>query len=136
MKPAKSVLALLVMLAISSGAFAQPRFEVPLKITDGAYTYMLYFGILPEGHFCIDPSDTINGHIETYLPPPPLPGVYDARFICPRSSCGPSCFDQGSSSDFRRFTSTAQKDTFTPRAQMGEGMTVSWPSGLSAYSQN
>jgi hypothetical protein len=125
----------LVSIASMTQATAQPRFEVPLRFTDGAGTNTLYFGILPGGHFCIDPSDTINGRGESYLPPIPPGGVFDARFICPRSNCGLFCFDQGSPCDFRPFTSAAQRDTFMMRSQPGAGttMTFSWPRGLSRY---
>ena len=128
--------ALLISLLVSSSfVFAQPRFEVPLMITDGAVTYALYFGFLPGAHFCIDPSDTLNGHGEAYLPPLPPAGVFDARFICPRSNCGITCFDQGTLCDFRPFTSAAQKDTFSVKFQHGTGiaMSICWPSGLAAY---
>jgi hypothetical protein len=126
----------LVFISIASikQTAAQPRFEVPLRFADGVFTQMLYFGILPGGHFCIDPSDTINGHGEQYLPPIPPGAVFDLRFICPRSNCGLSCFDQGSPCDFRPFMSTAQKDTFKFRFQFFGGTpTLCWPSGLSAY---
>lgn len=114
---------------------AQSRFEVPLTVTDGADTQTLYFGIMPGGHFCVDYSDSINGHGEAYDPPWPPSGVLEARFICPRSNCGPSCFDQGSHCDFRPFTSATQRDTFASIAQPGAGSLIlaSWPSGLSTY---
>jgi hypothetical protein len=115
--------------------FAQSRFDVPLTVSDGVSAQILYFGFLPGGHFCIDELDTINGHFEGYLPPIPPTGVFDARFVCPRSNCGLSCFGSGSPCDFRPFTSAAQRDTFAPIARIGAGSTIiaSWPSGLSAY---
>jgi len=115
--------------------FAQPQFEVPLRVSDGFVSDTIYFGILPTANFCIVPTDCFNYHCEQFLPPPPPQGVFDARFICPRTGCVPICFDQGSSNDFRPFISASQRDTFLFRSQPGTGtsITVCWPPGLSAY---
>jgi hypothetical protein len=109
---------------------AQPRFEVPLTVTDGVMTQILYFGILPGGHYCIDESDSMNGHIEQFFIPPEG-SVFDARFVRPRIEVYP-CFDQGSPCDFRPFISVIQKDTFRVKSQLGIGTTMllSWPANL------
>lgn len=135
MKPSINVATLLMMLVSFSVAFAQPRFEVPLMVTDGSQTQILYFGILPGADFCIVPRDSINGHIEFFVPPLPPVGVFNARFMWPRGGPGGVCFDQGSPCDFRPFTSAAQRDTFMVRGQPGAGTTMifSWPRGLSRY---
>ena len=81
----KKVLGILaVMLAGVSLALAQPQFAMPLRVSDGALTYTLYLGIVPTAHFCIDESDSTNGHAELFLPPSPPSSVFDARFVCPR----------------------------------------------------
>lgn len=118
------------------GLFAQNRFEIPLTVTDGVTTQVLYFGILPGGHFCIDPSDSINGHREFFLPP--SRESFDARFVYPRGNGGALCFDQGSWCDYRPFTSPNQADTFKVKTYLGVGSSIalSWPSGLSAYFPN
>ena len=119
-------------LASASVLFAQPRFEIPLTINDGVMTQMLYFGILPGAHYCIDQRDSINGHVEFFIPLVPPSGVFDARLISPRSGSDPLCFAQGGWYDFRPFRSIIQKDTFRVRSQLGMGttMVISWPANL------
>jgi hypothetical protein len=123
------VLALISIISITQTT-AQPRFEVPLTVTDGVMTQILYFGILPGGQYCIDGSDSINGHIEQFFIPPEG-SVFDARFVRPRIEVYP-CFDQGSPCDFRPFISVIQKDTFRVKSQLGIGTTMlfSWPANL------
>jgi hypothetical protein len=136
MRTATIIVALVITSIVTiTKTFGQPRFEVPLTFTDGVSTHILHFGILPGGHFCIDESDTIHGHGESYLPPAPPGGVFDARFICPHSRCGLSCFDQGSPNDYRASASPTQRDTFRVSCQVGSGtaLHVSWPAGLSFY---
>lgn len=119
-------------LASASALFAQPRFEIPLTINDGVMTQMLYFGILPGAHYCIDQRDSMNGHVEFFIPLVPPSGVFDARLISPRSGSDPLCFAQGGWYDFRPFRSIIQKDTFRVRSQLGMGttMVISWPANL------
>lgn len=135
MNPLRNTAALLILLEFTSVLFAQPRFEVPLRISDGFDSDTLYFGILSAANFCIVSTDCFVSHCEFFLPPVPPTGVFDARFICPRVGCELTCFDQGSSNDFRPFITASQRDTFRVRAQLGAGttMTLCWPSGLSAY---
>jgi transposase-like protein len=114
---------------------SQPRFEVPLIVTDGFMTDTLYFGILPGANICIVESDSINGHQELFLPPIPPDGVFDTRFVAPPFR-PLSCYDQGSPCDYRPFVSATQRDTLRFRTQMsdsGSGFFASWPSGLSDY---
>ncbi len=118
------------MLAMT--AQAQPRFFIPVTVTDGVDTYTLYFGIVPNAGFCVLESDSVGGHAEYFLPPMPPAGVFDARMVWPRSGSNAACFDQGTLSDFRPYTSQTQRDTFRIKAQLGSGaaMVVSWPSNV------
>jgi len=136
MKPIILFASLLTSLTLCSLVYAQLPFEVPLTVTDGEYTMTLYFGILPVANFCIVETDSFNGHIEFELPPgPPVSGVFDGRFVWPRTGSNYPCFGQGSLCDYRPYTSIAQRDTFRVRAQMGAGtsMVFSWPANLAAY---
>jgi hypothetical protein len=128
-----SVLA--IVLTSISTLLAQSPFEVPITVTDGYDTTVVYFGILPDAHYCITETDGFNGHFEYFFPPGPPVAIFDARFISPRAGLGYSCFDQGSPNDFRPFISPAQRDTFRIRAQVGQGTHIVfiWPSGLAAY---
>ena len=126
----------LVILA-SATVGAQVRFEVPLMITDGIEADTLYFGILPGAVFGISPSDSINGHSEFELPPFPPTGVFETRFVWPRSGGSPeppAGFGQGSPNDYRPFLTATQRDTFRAKCQLGQGvaMMLSWPAGLSS----
>jgi hypothetical protein len=115
---------------------AQLRFEVPLTVIDGSIVQSLFFGILPAGNFCINGTDSINGHVEFFLPPIPMSGVFDARLVWPRDgSQQPACFQYGALCDYRPFVSTTQKDTFRISGQRGVGpsMELTWPAGLSAH---
>ena len=130
-----AVLLILVSLASFSTVFAQ-QFEIPLAVTDGANSTVLYFGFFPGANLCINPADSLNGHAEAFLPPPPPGGVFDARFVAARAAGALTCYDQGSSVDFRPpnfFVSG--KDTFKVFTQIGTGaaVTASWPAGLSAF---
>ena len=124
--------ALVVLFAVgmlASTALAQtPHFALPLTVTDGTASYVLALGIVPNTNFCIVETDSINGLAELFLPPTPPSGVFDARFVWPRSGSNPVCFDQGSPYDFRPYTSATQKDTFRVKCQLGVGTTMvfSW----------
>ncbi len=126
-----------VSLTLVTNVCAQPRFEIPLTVSDGAITQTVYFGILPQADPCINSQDSINGHIELFLPgPPPPSGSVEARFVWPRSGSGNVCFDQGSQCDYRPFSAYTQRDTF--RVNIFPGVTappvsISWPAGLSSY---
>jgi len=138
MKPIILFASLLASLTLCPALSAQPRFEVPLRVTDGVNTTTLYFGILSGAVFGVSPGDSINGHEEFELPPVPPTGVFDARFVWPRSGVGPNPpmgFGQGTPYDYRPLISAMQSDTFRVRAQLGAGtgFTISWPPGLSAY---
>ena len=99
---------MLLLLASISTAISQPRFEVPLTVTDEEVTWTIYFGILPGGHFCIDFSDSMNGHFESERGPWP-PASMEAWFVWPRSGSSSGCFGIGSGSDYRPFTSYVQR---------------------------
>jgi hypothetical protein len=128
-------LAILMILLLGSLSIlvAQPRFEVPITSTDDVNSQTHYFGILQVANTCVALTDSINGHVETFWPPVPPSGVFDARYVWPRSGSNQGCYDQGTPHDFRPFTSYAQRDTFKIASQMGSGSTIilSWPSGLS-----
>ncbi len=132
-----AVFLMLVSLASLSKVMAQPAFEVPLTVNDGVTpAATAYFGVYTGADVCVNTADVFNAHAETFLPPAPPGGVFDARWISPRTGpSGPVCYDQGSPNDFRPFVSGAQKDTFRVKAQLTTGTvttTVSWPAGLSA----
>jgi hypothetical protein len=114
---------------------AQPRFEIPLRVTDGVVAETLYFGILPGGHFCIDQRDSMNGHVEQFLIPPDPYGVFGARLVWPRSGYNAACFDQGAWYDYRTFINSSQRDTFRVRIAIGSGsaISLSWPRALTTY---
>lgn len=129
---------LLGILALTSisGGLAQQGFEIPVTVTDGVESQTEYFGVLPNGNFCIVGSDSINGHSEYFLPPVPPEGVFDTRLVWPRSGSNLACFDQGSWFDYRSYVSSAQRDTFRVRSQrgpVGVSLIASWPAGLSTY---
>jgi hypothetical protein len=133
--PAVLLVALVVATLMQSApVFAQARFEVPLKVSDGVDSTFLYFGLIPGANYCINDADSLNGHVETFLPPMPPSGVFDARLVWPRTGSGAACFDQGSPSDYRPSISSAQRDTFKMKSQLGTGAAViaSWPAGLSS----
>jgi hypothetical protein len=118
-------------------AQSQPRFDVPVWYSDGQQTDSAYFGIIPNGHFCVDVfNDTLNGRGEFLAPPPPPPSTFYAYWICPRPlGCGTGCFEDGSLyCDYRPYVSVSQRDTFKLSAQLGGGstMTFTWPAGLSS----
>lgn len=130
-----SCVSVIIMLASATAVFGQVvRFEVPVIVSDGVESDTLYFGILPVANFCIVGSDSINGHVEYFLPPVPPKGVFDARLVWPRSGTNFPCFDQGAPYDYRPYTSSTQRDTFRVRSQVGTGttMVLSWPAGLSS----
>jgi len=109
------------------------RFDVPLYVTDGIERDTLYFGIIPNGNFCVVDTDCVNGRCEFFLPPPPPQGVFDSRFVWPRAGSNLVCFDQGTWFDYRPFISATQRDTFRVRHQMSDNATVkilSWPADL------
>lgn len=110
------------------------RFDVPIYVTDGIERDTLYFGIIPNGTFCVADTDCVNGRCEFLLPPPPPTGVFDVRFVWPRPGSGGDCFDQGTWFDYRPFISATQRDTFRVRNQMSDNGTMkllTWPANLS-----
>ena len=114
-----------------SNSVAQPRFEVPLVVTEGSAVQALFFGFYPGAHSCITTDDSMNGNQECSLPPPPPVGL--AQFV--ESRTGTICCFGGSSCDFRPPTAPTQKDTFRVLCQVVEGanIVISWPAGLSAH---
>lgn len=129
MKQLRAFVALLTLVSLASFSPVKAQdFEVPLTVTDGASTYVVYVGVLATANYCIVPADVFNTHAESMLPPPPPGGVFDARVVWARAGSNAACFDQGSSVDFRPFTSAAQKDTFKVKTQLGTGslITLSW----------
>jgi hypothetical protein len=115
---------------------AQQAIEVPLFITDGVDSMTIRFGILPGGHFCLVPSDTLNGHVEFTIPVLPPTGTFDVRFVWPRPGSNASCFDQGGWYDYRPRTGLFERDTFKLFLMMGTlgtGMRCYWPGGLAQH---
>jgi hypothetical protein len=137
---AVAVLLMLVSLASFSPVMAQ-QFEVPLTVSDQATTVVLYYGFVNGASNCIVPTDEFNGHAEVMLPPMPPGGIFDTRFISPRTLNAAACYDQGSPADFRPQNSFASgRDTFRVVTQLSDSalanglhLTISWPAGLGAY---
>jgi hypothetical protein len=132
-----TIACVIISMVMISKAIAQPRFEVPLAVTDGSSAQTLYFGFFPGAHYCFHPADSMGCRECSFLPPPPPGGIFDARLVLPRGTLGDSCcsFSGGSLCDYRPSTSATQKDTFKIKSQLGAGtrMVLSWPAGLSAY---
>ncbi len=65
----KCLVEITVSLALISVIFvmnvsAQPRFDIPLTITDGVDTWTMRWGFFPGAHYCIDLQDSMNGRVE------------------------------------------------------------------------
>ena len=137
MKCPGNVVPLLTLVSLASlcAAMAQVPFCVPLRVICRPDSTVLYFSVVPNTHFCISETDTVGGHGEVFLPPVPPGGVFDARFVWPRTGSNLPCFDQGSPADFRPLITSQQRDTLKLRWQYGSGTTLimKWPSGLSRY---
>jgi hypothetical protein len=126
---------LLTLGVLPSLGSAQPRFSIPITVTDGVDSSIVYIAIVPGANFCVVESDSVDGHAEFFLPPMPPSGVFDARLVWPRAGSNATCFDQGTTYDFRPYTSSTQRDTFRIKAQIGSGVAivVSWPSNLASH---
>jgi hypothetical protein len=124
-----SLIGVLFLFVFVTAVQAQPRFVIPLQVTDDSIAYPLYIGIAPATNFCIVEADSVNGHAEAMLPPVPPTGIFDARLVWPRAGTNLICFDQGSYVDIRPYTSATQRDTFRVKSQLGNGtrMIISWP---------
>jgi hypothetical protein len=131
-KTVRTFLILLTLASVSS-VFAASRFFVPLKVVCAPDSATVYFGILPTANFCIVETDSLSGHQEYFLPPVPPSGIFDTRFVWPRTGSNLVCFDQGAPADFRPFTGIAQRDTFRVKTQFGAGtvLVLRWPTNLS-----
>jgi hypothetical protein len=123
-----------LLFILSQCVFGQPRFEVPLTVSDGVQTGTLYFGIVPGADRCLHSGDCFNDHCEYELPFIPPDGVFDARYFSPPNCTNPINMSW-SPCDFRPFLNASQRDTFRVRAQRGAGTTMifSWLAGLSAH---
>jgi len=125
---------LALSLALAAVTFSQPRTEIPLTVTSLPDADTLYFGSFSGAHVCLTPQDTMNGHAECSLPPPPPSGVFDARFVERRTGLD-SCFCTGGSlCDYRPAVSPTQRDTLTLQCQHGSGqsLVLVWRGGLGA----
>jgi hypothetical protein len=129
----------LALIFASATLVAQPRFAIPLTVTDGSSVVQVFFGVLPSANYCIDIGDSIDGHREFFdVGPHPPSGNLEVHFGWPRAGNNAACFDLGSPCDFRPFTSDNQRDTFKVNiwSQARLPVTISWPSGLSRYFQS
>ncbi len=122
-----------------TGVAAPPSFEYGITVGDGTLnptaSTSLYLGLYAAANTCINAADgLIFSHGENFLPPAPPGGVFDARFISPRTLLAAICYDQGSPNDFRPFVAEGQLDTFKLKAQLGTGTTMllGWPNNLNA----
>ncbi len=106
------------------GQFQQIRLE--LTVHDASDTTNWIFWGLD-----ISATDGIDSALGEYeLPPPPPEGHFDIRWINPP---GTTVLGQGCSLDLRRFTSTAQIDTYRVHVQpsfTAYPMTIRWPREL------
>jgi hypothetical protein len=87
----------------------------------------LYFGVNSTGTNGIDAALG-----EEELPPVPPSQVFDIRW----SNVPGTDFGEGVKKNFRAYATSSQSDTFKIKFQAGSGgypVTISWPSGLSAY---
>jgi hypothetical protein len=131
-------MALMVLVAASLNAQAQP-FAIPLTVTnDVLVAQPMAFGILAGANPCVDSTDQYLTYREFQRPPVPDPNwqIFSARFVGNPNLPLSECFDQGTLVDFRPAVAAGQKDTFYVQVQDGPTsypVTVSWPSGLSAY---
>lgn len=114
--------AVLLLIQVSFMFSQQPRFLVSFLLSDGNQVDTMYLGIKSTAQFCIV-TDSINARYEEFLPPPPPTGVFDSRFVWPRTGTNPACFDQGSKVDIRPFTALTQRDTFRIKMQLGDSAT-------------
>jgi hypothetical protein len=130
------ILIFLITLLVATVGWSQPRFEIPLTVTDGASVVQVFFGVIPSANYCIDIGDSIDGHREFFdVGPHPPSGNLEVHFGWPRTGNNAACFDLGSPCDFRPFVSDDQRDTFKVNiwSQARLPVTISWPSGLSRY---
>jgi hypothetical protein len=111
-----------------SASTAGTQFEVPLTITDGIQSRILYFGLNSGMSRCVSSSDGVNGHYEGELPPFPPAGAFESRFVWFAAGSDPGCFGQGTPYDYRPVISSTQIDTFRVNSQPGIGsaISVSW----------
>ncbi len=107
-----------------------PKTQTWLRVSDASGAFdTLWFGFDLTATACRD-SHLCEGYGE--IPPPPPPGVFDARFLLPQM-----CFPAASvKRDYRRYFSRTQVDThklyFQPSDPPGYPMTFRWSSSAVA----
>ncbi len=125
---------------LTSSAFSQISFRIPLQLSCGTIKDTLYFGVNPNNTIGIDDSVKFGVYKESMAPPlPPPPFPFDARFktLPGRVTTYPTGLGTGSYADFRPYIGPAQVDSFRISISGDDAdnndVVVSWPSNLSNY---
>jgi len=132
----KKLALILIVYFLTESVYAQiiPQVNIPLSVTDGIRSKVLYFGLDPTATNGIDP------HLdEMEQPPLPPSGIFDARFI--GQDINLPELGEGLLKDYRQGSSTYQgQHIHEIRYQVGSGttITISWnlPSGVTGLLQD
>ena len=132
----KKLVFILIVYFLTESVYAQiiPQVNIPLNVTDGVKSKVLYFGLDPTATNGIDP------HLdEMEQPPLPPSGIFDARFI--GQDINLPELGEGLLKDYRQGSSTYQgQHIHEIRYQVGSGttITISWnlPSGITGLLQD
>ncbi len=126
----------LVIFFLSANLIAQiiPQINIPLNVSDGFRSRVLYFGLDPTA------TNGIDTHLdEMEQPPIPPSGIFDARFV--GYDIDIPELGEGVLKDYRNGTDTTKGQRIHElRYQIGSGttITISWnlPSGVSGLLQD
>lgn len=132
----RNTLLLLLVVLIVENLFSQtiPQVNIPISVSDGFRTRILYFGLDPSATNGIDP------HLdEMEQPPLPPSGIFDARFV--GYDIGIPELGEGVLKDYRNGSDTTKGQRIHQlRYQVGSGtvITISWnlPSGVTGLLQD
>ncbi len=132
----KKVILLIALYFLTENIFAQiiPQVNIPLNVSDGYRTRVLYFGLDPTA------TNGIDAHLdEMEQPPLPPTGIFDARFI--GQDINIPELGEGVLKDYRPGSSNYQgQQIHELRYQVGSGttITISWnlPAGITGVLQD
>lgn len=132
----KKILSIFFLTFLLGNLYSQtiPQVNIPLSVSDGFRTRILYFGLDPTATNGIDP------HLdEMEQPPLPPSGIFDARFI--GHDIGIPELGEGVLKDYRNGTDTTKGQRIHElRYQVGSGttITISWnfPAGITGLLQD
>ncbi len=132
----KRVIIFIILYFLTDIIYAQiiPQVNIPLNVSDGFRTRVLYFGLDPTA------TNGIDAHLdEMEQPPLPPSGIFDARFI--GQDINIPELGEGVLKDYRQGSSTYQgQQIHEIRYQVGSGttITISWnlPAGISGVLQD